>query len=248
MTDKNITHNFTHIILLSRNPVHLATSASFITSTSANVKVDTLPLDLADLPSIPSVLQKIEQLAPEIEVIYFNAAVVNFTETALSDPVSVLEKDFRVIKNLPSPAKPIPTNPFPSPLPSPLNTHEMGRVRMLTCGKVTNLALYTIAQWAIPRLQSLAQNSPTLKPSLLVTNSHLPWDPIPQLLSLSLVKAAQRNMVTSFARAYGGTGVRFGLVAVQGIVSPEAKVVSYFVSCLRGVFCWMCANGGDDVG
>jgi hypothetical protein len=59
-----------------------------------------------------------------------------------------------------------------------------------------------------------------------MTPGHLPWDPIPQLLSLSLVKAAQRNMVTSFSRAYADSGVHFGLIAVQGIVSPEAKVVN----------------------
>lgn len=33
-------------------------------------------------------------------------------------------------------------------------------------------------------------------------------------------------MVTSFSRAYGETGVHFGLIAIQGLVSPEAKVVN----------------------
>jgi len=92
--------------------------------------------------------------------------------------------------------------------------------------QVTNLALYAIAQHYIPRLQALAKSQPNAKPSLLVTNSHLPWDPIPQLLSLSLAKAAQHNMVTSFSRAYGDSGVHFGLISVQGIVSPDAKVLN----------------------
>ncbi|KAF2786654.1 NAD(P)-binding protein [Melanomma pulvis-pyrius CBS 109.77] len=179
-------HGFTHVILLARNTERLSTDAAFVKSASPNVNVTTLRLDLADLSSIPSVLSKIEDLAPELEVVFFNAAVVKFTGTALDAPVSELETDF----------------------------------------KVTNLALYAISQWAIPRLQALAKAKPTTKPSLLVTNSHLPWDPIPQLLSLSLVKAAQRNMVTSFSRAYSETGVHFGLIAVQGVVSPEAKVVN----------------------
>ncbi|KAF2676717.1 short-chain dehydrogenase/reductase-like protein SDR [Lentithecium fluviatile CBS 122367] len=95
--------------------------------------------------------------------------------------------------------------------------------------KTTNLALYLIAQWAIPRLITLSQTiaksaSPsTSKPSLLVTNSHLPWDPVPSLLSLSLVKASQRNMVQSFNRAFGGSGIHVGLISVEGVVAPENK-------------------------
>ena len=33
-------------------------------------------------------------------------------------------------------------------------------------------------------------------------------------------------MVTSFSRFYADSGVHFGLIAVQGIVSPEAKVIN----------------------
>ncbi|KAF2715050.1 short-chain dehydrogenase/reductase-like protein SDR [Pleomassaria siparia CBS 279.74] len=180
-------HGFEHVILLARNAERLKSSdAGFVTSASPKAKVTTLRLDLADTASIPGVLEKIEEIAPEIEVVFFNAAVVQFTEGALSVSVETIETDF----------------------------------------KVTNLALYSIAQWAVPRLTTLAAKSPTTKPSLLVTNSHLPWDPVPQLLSLSLVKAAQRNMVTSLSRAYGERGVHFGLITVQGIVSPEAKVVN----------------------
>jgi len=179
-------HGFEHIILLARNAERLSEDASFVQKASSTVKVTTLRLDLADLDSITGVLKKIEGLAPELEVVFFNAAVVKSTDTALSAPVEVLQTDFTV----------------------------------------TNLALYKIAQWAIPRLQSLAKSNSGNKPSLLVTNSSLPWDPVPQLLSLSLVKAAQRNMVMSFSRAYSDSGVHFGLIAVQGVVSPEAKVLN----------------------
>ncbi|KAF2181755.1 short-chain dehydrogenase/reductase-like protein SDR [Zopfia rhizophila CBS 207.26] len=89
--------------------------------------------------------------------------------------------------------------------------------------KTTNLALYVVAQWAIPRLQALAKSNPSAKPSLLVTNSHLPWDPAPDFLSLSLVKASQRNMVMNFSRAFGETGVHIGLISVEGVVAPQNK-------------------------
>jgi hypothetical protein len=49
---------------------------------------------------------------------------------------------------------------------------------------------------------------------------------VPQLLSLSLVKAAQRNMVMSFSRGYADSGIHFGLINVQGVVSPEMKVLN----------------------
>ncbi|KAF1964442.1 NAD(P)-binding protein [Bimuria novae-zelandiae CBS 107.79] len=89
--------------------------------------------------------------------------------------------------------------------------------------KTTTLALYVVAQWAVPRLQQLKQSKPSSKPSLLVTNSHLPWAPVPELLSLSLVKAAQRNMVQSFNQAFAESGVHAGLISVEGVVAPENK-------------------------
>lgn len=90
--------------------------------------------------------------------------------------------------------------------------------------QTTNLALYIVAQHYIPKLQALTKPNSSLKPALLVTNSHLPWDPVPQLLSLSLVKASQRNMVRSFNRAFSDSGVHVGLISVEGEVKPENKV------------------------
>lgn len=93
--------------------------------------------------------------------------------------------------------------------------------------QTTTLSLYLIAQWALPRLTALAKSSSRDKslppPSLLVTNSHLPWDPVPELLSLSLVKAAQRNMVQSFNRAFAESGVHAGLISVEGVVESQNK-------------------------
>ncbi|CAO2649500.1 Nn.00g068850.m01.CDS01 [Neocucurbitaria sp. VM-36] len=111
--------------------------------------------------------------------------------------------------------------------------------------KTTNLALYIIAQHYIPKLQSLANSSTTLKPALLVTNSALPWDPVPQLLSLSLVKAAQRNMVQSFDRAFTGSGVHIGSIHVGGAVAPENKVLNPKTIAERTVAFWEGGQGLD---
>ncbi|KAI4686427.1 uncharacterized protein J4E84_005706 [Alternaria hordeiaustralica] len=111
--------------------------------------------------------------------------------------------------------------------------------------KTTNLALYVIAQHYIPRLQSLAKTNSSLKPVLLVTNSRLPWDPVPQLLSLSLVKASQKNMVESFNRAFSNSGVHIGLVYVEGVVAPENRVLNPKTIAERTVKFW---EDGEGVG
>ncbi|KAF2630377.1 NAD(P)-binding protein [Macroventuria anomochaeta] len=92
--------------------------------------------------------------------------------------------------------------------------------------RVTVLALHLISQHYIPLLQSTSKSSPTSKPALLVTNSHLPWDPVPQLISLSLVKGAQRTQVISLNRAFGESGVHCGLISVEGVVDPKNKVLN----------------------
>lgn len=49
---------------------------------------------------------------------------------------------------------------------------------------------------------------------------------MPELLSLSLVKAAQRNMVQSFNRAFDKSGVHAGLISVEGTVTAEMKYLN----------------------
>lgn len=109
--------------------------------------------------------------------------------------------------------------------------------------QTTNLALYIVAQHYIPKLQALAQSNKALKPALLVTNSHLPWDPIPQLLSLSLVKASQRNMMQSFNRAFAESGVHIGSIHVEGVVAPENKVLNPKTIAKRIVAFWESGKG-----
>lgn len=177
-----------HIVLLSRNESRLSSAdAPFVRAAAPNARVSVLGVDLADTDALPGVLAQLDELTAgeDVEVVFFNAAVVQPRETALSAGVAELEADL----------------------------------------KTTTLALYVVAQHYIPRLQALAKAADR-KPALLVTNSHLPWDPIPQLLSLSLVKAAQRNMVQSFVKAYGESGVHCGLLTIEGVVDPGNKVLS----------------------
>ncbi|MBO1764878.1 SDR family NAD(P)-dependent oxidoreductase, partial [Escherichia coli] len=109
--------------------------------------------------------------------------------------------------------------------------------------KTTNLSLYIIAQHYIPKLQALAKSKNSAKPALLVTSSHLPWDPLPALLSLSLVKASQKNMVESFQRAFGDSGVHIGLIYVEGTVTPENKVLNPETIAQRTVAFWESGKG-----
>jgi len=196
-----------HIILLARNTQRLQNEdAPFVTNHSNSVKVDTLPLDLANLDSIPDALKELDVLTEgeDIEVIFFNAARIKPSDT-LGVDVKEIEEDFRT----------------------------------------TNLALYLIAQHYIPKLQALAKSKKSLKPALLVTNSHLPWDPVPQLLSLSLIKASQRNMVQSFNRAFTESGVHIGLINVEGVVRPENKVLNPKTIAERTVAFWEGGKGLD---
>ncbi|CAM1507791.1 Fc.00g046390.m01.CDS01 [Cosmosporella sp. VM-42] len=100
---------------------------------------------------------------------------------------------------------------------------ETGEDQMIYDFKTTCTALHVAAKWAIPQLQDLALTEVTAKPSFLVTNSLLPKDPIPDLFCLSMVKAAQRNIVQSLSKVYGNDGVHIGMVTVGGPVDPSAK-------------------------
>jgi len=92
--------------------------------------------------------------------------------------------------------------------------------------KTTTIGLYLVSQWAIPKLQARAGDSPGSKPSLIVTSGFLHREPMPALFSLSLVKTAQRNLVQSLHMVFNNGGVHIGLVLVGGIVSPDAKVLN----------------------
>lgn len=92
--------------------------------------------------------------------------------------------------------------------------------------KINVSALYIVAQQRLPHLIEIAKNDSSAKPALIVTSSLLPQHPAPFVFALSLVKAAQRNLMQSLSMTYASEGVLIGLVNVGGQVSPEAKNVN----------------------
>lgn len=91
--------------------------------------------------------------------------------------------------------------------------------------QVTNLALYQTAQWAMPLLEERA-GTEGASPSFLVTSTtQLHKEPVADLVSLSMVKSAQRALVLSLHAKFGEE-VHVALVSVGGVVSPESKTLS----------------------
>ncbi|CBY01164.1 hypothetical protein IAQ61_012041 [Plenodomus lingam] len=205
----------THIILLSRNTQRLETSDAPLLRTSyPSLKISTLHCDLADLAALPSVLESLSRLTSAADV-----EVVFFNAARIKPTQDVFG----------------------------VSVEEMEEDF-----KTTNLALFLVARHYLPVLTDNAVAAAAAKekgegserrPALLVTNSALPWDPVPQLLSLSLVKAAQKNMVESFARAWEGKGVHIGLVFVEGTVAPENKVLNPKTIAERTVAFWKEGKG-----
>ena len=87
---------------------------------------------------------------------------------------------------------------------------------------MTNIALYKTAQWAIPQLKKSGGDSPSF---FVTSTTQLYKEPVPDLVSLSMVKSAQRALVLSM-HAKLGKDVHIALLSVGGIVSPEAKNLS----------------------
>ncbi|KAG6005382.1 hypothetical protein E4U43_000595 [Claviceps pusilla] len=92
--------------------------------------------------------------------------------------------------------------------------------------KISTVALHQTAKWAIPQLIDLAKEDHSARPSLLVTSTHLPWDPEPSSFVLSIAKAAQRNLTESLAKVFHCEGVHFGLVTLAGMVTPKNTVLN----------------------
>lgn len=72
----------------------------------------------------------------------------------------------------------------------------------------------------IPQLIEMGKEDSTSMPSLIVTSSMLPVDPVPYVFSLALVKAAQRNLIQSLQMTYGSEGILIGIINVGGPVTP----------------------------
>ncbi|KAL6872118.1 dehydrogenase [Trichoderma novae-zelandiae] len=87
--------------------------------------------------------------------------------------------------------------------------------------KISTIALHNTAKWAIPQLAALAKQDPSAKPTLMVTNSHLPETPLEDLFSLSLTKASQKNLTLSLRQKFASLGIHICLLAVAGTVADE---------------------------
>lgn len=81
--------------------------------------------------------------------------------------------------------------------------------------QISVTSLYTIAGWALPKLEEMAKD-PNARPSFLVTSGGLAKDPYPHVFSLAMCKAAQYNFVWSLWKKNRGLGVHCGLLVVQG--------------------------------
>ncbi|KAG6367150.1 hypothetical protein INS49_001333 [Diaporthe citri] len=108
--------------------------------------------------------------------------------------------------------------------PSELLTHDVKDIEYDF--KINVSALYTVTQREIPHLIELAKQDQKAMPSIVVTSSVLPQHPVPQFFALSLVKAAQRNLVQSLSMTYASQGVHLGLINVGGQVSPEHETLN----------------------
>ncbi|KAK5996547.1 hypothetical protein PT974_01882 [Cladobotryum mycophilum] len=91
--------------------------------------------------------------------------------------------------------------------------------------KTTCTGVHVAAKWGIPLLQKLGETDPNSRPTFLVTSSLLPADPIPDLFVLSMVKAAQKNMVQSMAKTWGHE-IHIGVLTVGGVVDPSFETLN----------------------
>lgn len=96
--------------------------------------------------------------------------------------------------------------------------------RYLTFHQLTNLALYQTATWALPIFSK--RSSTDDSPSIFVTSTtQLYKEPVPDLVSLSMVKSAQRALVLSLHAKYGEK-VHIALLSIGGVVAPDAGNLS----------------------
>ncbi|KAF7514499.1 hypothetical protein G7054_g15262 [Neopestalotiopsis clavispora] len=103
--------------------------------------------------------------------------------------------------------------------PSELLAHDVQEIEYDF--KINVSGLYKVSQHYMPHLLDLAKNDRKAQPSLIVTSSCLPLQPVPQFFALSLVKAAQRNMVQSMNMTWVPQGVSVGLINVGGPVTAD---------------------------
>ncbi|OCT49075.1 short-chain alcohol dehydrogenase [Cladophialophora carrionii] len=186
------------VALLSRNAARLEEDAQKVGAAGqGKVKVMSFPVDVSDHVGLKKTLGEVEQHMGKPEVVVFNAARIAQTvigETSEEDLIG----DFKVSQR--SRARPT-----------------------LTKAKLMNIGQYVAASWALPLLEDVAEE-PDTHPSFFLTSSGVSYDPIPFMLSLSMMKAAQNNFLASLAKVAGPEGVHVGRIDINGVVSDEEEV------------------------
>ena len=88
---------FDHVILLSRNAQRLAEEKQAVLAgaRTEGLRVDAVPVDLADPTSLSHAFQQIDRLTQSVEVVFYNAARVA-PSPLLEFPVEGIEYDFKV--------------------------------------------------------------------------------------------------------------------------------------------------------
>jgi NAD(P)-dependent dehydrogenase (short-subunit alcohol dehydrogenase family) len=199
---------YSNVVLVARRTESLAQEKAALEQTvGAQAKINTYTVDITDSTALTKALDSADAAFGKPDCVFFNAARV-LPSALFEHDVKDIEYDFKVRG--------------PSPTSHPSFPDATPRRTWLTAPAQINVsALYVVAQRYMPHLVALAKADAAAKPALLVTSSALPMHPIPQLFALSLVKAAQRNMVQSLNMTYAPEGVHVGVINVQGPVSPE---------------------------
>ena len=86
--------------------------------------------------------------------------------------------------------------------------------------QLMNIGQIITATWALPLLAEVAKR-PGTHPTFLNSSSGIGDEPIPQVFSLSMNKAAQNNFLKSLAHLAGPQGIHVARVDINGVVSDE---------------------------
>lgn len=195
---------YNNVVLVARRAGQLnEEEAAVKRAVGPRVNVRTLAVDITQTDALFEALDEADAEIGKPECVFFNAARV-LPSALLDHDVKEVEYDFKVCTLATSPGR-------------------VPRQQLKLPSQITISSLYAIAQRYLPHLVSLAKEDESSKPALLVTSSMLPMEPIPELFALSLVKAAQRNLVQCLDKAYGPMGVHIGVVNVSGPVAPSEK-------------------------
>jgi NAD(P)-dependent dehydrogenase (short-subunit alcohol dehydrogenase family) len=236
---------FGRIALISRSSSRLQTDKEFIlssflnfsssTQTPREVQIETWAVDITQSDKFQQVLGEVEEWSQKdgdlgVECVLFNAARVDFSSLCGGFDEKEVVYDFMV--NPPPPPKkkkpPPLLNSFLSLISFTRYTVKVPlrwikRADRVNEKQTTTTALHTAFTWFLPAVQTSPTSTKTI-PSFLVTSSLLWADPIPQYFSLSVAKAAQRNLVLSLQKAY--PDVHIAILEIRGQVSRESKYFS----------------------